>query len=196
MKISPAFIPHEQFHEGIWLQSVERPHWYYFMKMKNTNDITNKHFPESVDAALKELVGFLHERGIKTTPSCSGHHRSEKNFEKVYDDLEKDKEDIRNKGLQFKDVETQKIYSYRNSRYKLPWTREHFLDVVVSYQEKGVLGIRYDGAGKERILQLNIPRVKIVEKDSIIFIHTHEETTEDIAARWKLITEKIKSILK
>ena len=166
------------------------------MNMKNTNDIKNKDFPESVDAPLKELVSFLHQRGIKTTPSCSGHHRSEKNFEKVYDDLEKDKEEIRNKGLQFKDIETGKIYSYRNGRYMLPWTREYFLDKVVTYQEKGVLGIRYDGAQKERILQLHIPKVKIVEKDSIIFIHTNENTTEDIAARWKLITEEIKSILK
>ncbi len=196
MKISPAFIPHEQFHEGIWLQSVKRPSWYYFMKMKNTNDISNEDFPGSVDAPLKELVSFLHQLGIKTTPSCSGHHRSEKNFEKIYDALEKDEEEIRNEGLELKDIETGEIYSYKNERYILPWKRKYFLDKVLKYQEKGVLGIRCGDAQKEKILQLHIPHVKIVEKDSIIFIHTNENSTEEIAARWKLITEEIKSIFK
>src|SRR5204862_7330019 len=106
MKITPEFIPHEQFHKGIWLQPVNRPSWYYFMKMKSTNDIKNEDFMESVDAPLKELVSFLYQRDIKTTPSCSGHHKSEMNFEEIYDALEKDKEEIRNNGLQLKDIET------------------------------------------------------------------------------------------
>src|SRR5690242_20563429 len=106
MKITPALIPHEHFHKGIWLQPVDLPCWYYFMKMKNENDIKNKDFLDSVDAPLKELVSFLHQRGLKTTPSCSGHHKSAKNFEKIYDVLEKDKEEIRNEGLELKDIET------------------------------------------------------------------------------------------
>ena len=196
MKISPAFIPHEQFHQGIWLQSVKRPCWYYFMKMKSTNDITNKDFLESVDAPLQELVSFLHQRNIKTTPSCSGHDKSEMNFEKIYDALEKDKEEISNEGLQLKDIETGKIYSYKNKRYVLPWERKYFVNTILKYQKRGVLGIRYGGDQKERILRLSIPQVKLVEKDSIIFIHTSGNTTEEIAAKWKLITEEIKSILK
>src|SRR4030095_6334738 len=110
MKITPRLIPHAAFHTGIWLLSVERPDWYYFMEKKNKNIISDKHFIKSVDKPLRKLVRFLHKRGIKTTPSCSGHHISERNLENIYDSLEKDRDQIRSTGLKLKDSETGKIY--------------------------------------------------------------------------------------
>src|SRR5215213_6746561 len=106
MSITPALIPHSEFHTGRWLLPVERPGWYYFQKKKSHHTITNKDFLKSVDKPLRKVVRLLHKKGIKTTPSCSGHHISERNLEKIYLALEKDKEDIRNGGLQLKDIET------------------------------------------------------------------------------------------
>src|SRR5215510_414118 len=142
MRVTPALIPHNEFHTGAWLLPATRPEWYYFMEKKNQNTIANKNFLKSVDKPLRELVKWLHKKGIKTTPSCAGHHISERNLEKIYTDLQKDGEAIRNGGLQLKDIETGRLYLYRNSRYNLPWNKQNFLDEVIVYQKSGVIGLR------------------------------------------------------
>ncbi len=194
MKITPDFIPHTQFHQGVWLLSTSRPDWYYFMKKRNSNAIHNKSFLESVDGPLKELVSFLHRKGIKTTPSCSGHHRSEKNYERIYDSLEKDATDIKGEGLTLKDIETGKEYMYRDKDYSLPWNRKDFMEKVIVYQQKGVLGIRLGNRKKvkQQILRLQIPGVHIEEIDSIVFIHTNEDSNGDNKHTWKAITSMVK----
>ncbi|MBA3704900.1 MAG: hypothetical protein H0W84_03065 [Bacteroidetes bacterium] len=166
------------------------------METENSNDITNDYFMESVDASLKELINFLHSNGIKTTPSCAGHNENEKYFEKIFDTLEKDKEEIRNCGLQLKDIQSGEIYLFENKEYMLPWIKKDFLQNVSKYQKNGIIGIRLQGKEKEDILRLQIPGVKIVEKDNILFIRTLENTTADINEKWKLITTEIKNVLK
>jgi len=190
LKISPELIPHTQFHKGIWLLSSSRPHWYYFMKKCRHNKITNKYFLKSVDKPLKELVRFLHHKGIKTTPSCSGHHKGEKSFRKIYNALKKDKVQIRNGGLKLRDIETGKNYLYRDKDYMLPWNRETFLQDVLSYQKKGIIGIITGNKlkAKRKILNLKIDGATIREKNSIILISTKEENPQV----WKKITGEIK----
>jgi hypothetical protein len=193
-KVTAEIVPHDQLHEGKWLLSVERPEWYYFMKHENNNVIRNNHFSESVDGPLKELVNFLHGLGIKTTPSCSGHHKSEKNFDTIYEALEKDKTAIRNGGLKLKDVESGEIYLFRDKQYDLPWNKNAFVDHVLKNQQDGVIGIRVNGEKKKKILQFQIPGVQIREKDSIVFIHTHEKETQEIKNIWEKITAEIKKV--
>src|SRR5436190_22861786 len=142
MRVTPALIPHADFHTGIWLLPLKRPEWYYFMNKKSRNTITNKKFLKSVDKPLQSLVKLLHKKGIKTTPSCSGHHISERNLEKIYSGLEEDRQDIRNEGLPLKDIETGKLYLYRNDNYNLPWSKEIFLNELLEYQKTGVIGLR------------------------------------------------------
>lgn len=193
-RVTPEFIPHDQFHKGIWLQSVKRPGWYYFMEKENENIITNEQFLQSVDGPLKELVSFLHQRGIRTTPSCAGHHKSEGNFEAIYDQLMQDTKDIRNGGLELKDVETGERYVYSEKNYTLPWSRESFIAGVLDYQAGGVIGIRVAGREKEKLLQLRLPGVEVKEKDSIVFIFTGEDPAENIAEKWRKITLEVKTI--
>lgn len=197
IKFTPDLIPHEKFHTGIWLLSVQRPEWYYFMKKKNQNVIKDKSFLKSVDRPLRKLVKNLHERGIKTTPSCSGHHISERNLEKIYDALEKDREDILHSGIQLKDVETGKLYFFKNEHYSLPWTRQKFIDRVSIYQQKGVIGLRLGNRKKirSRVLELIIDGVTIEEKDSIVFIFTNEDNKGDNRRTWRKITKEIKWIM-
>jgi len=190
MKISPELIQHTKFHKGIWLLSPSRPCWYYFMKNPRPARITNRNFLRSVDKPLRELVKFLHSKGIKTTPSCSGHNKSKKVFEKIYESLKDDRAHIRNGGLKLKDIETGKLFLYQNKNYVLPWSRKHFLREVISYQKNGIIGIITGNKLKEKnkILDLKIEGAKIFEKDSIVFICTNGGDT----AVWKKITSEVR----
>jgi len=198
MRISPDLIPHSEFHTCIWLRSVERPLWYYFSRQQNPDAITNKDFISSVDEPLVELVEFLHKQGIKTTPSCSGHHISERNLEKIYQALESDGDVIRTTGLLLEEIETGRRHIFQDESYALPWNKEAFLEKVEVYQQKGVLGLRlglpeYEGIKKE-LMKIEIPGVRIAEKDSILFIFTGEREEVDIKETWHKITEEVKRV--
>jgi hypothetical protein len=195
VKITPDFIPHHKFHEGSWLLPVEKPDWYYFKKGENKNHISNKNFIKTVDRPLKELVTYLHSKGIRTTPSCAGHHFAERKFEKVYDALRRDKKRIRNGGLLLKDSETGKMYVYKDEEYNLPWTKRTFLKTMMSYQKQGVIGIRLRNKKlRQRLLQLEIPNVKITEKNSLLLIMVMNGTGYN-SKSWKKTTEELKQIL-
>jgi hypothetical protein len=193
--ITPGFIPHEDFHKGKWLLPDSNPHWYYYLKKQNSNRITNRSFIESVDGPLKELVQFLQDKGIKTTPSCAGHHFSEKNFEMIYDHLEKDKDKIRNGGLKLTDIETGVGYLFKKENYRLPWTKDQFLRDAITYQQKGIIGMRLGNRKKikERILDIKMEGVEIHEKSSIIFISVGDKAKGENREIWKKITAEIKN---
>ena len=198
MKITADLIPHTEFHKGVWLQRTENPGWYYFMKKSNPNTIKSKEFIKSVDGPLKELVRFLHKKNIKTTPSCAGHHISERNLEKIYNSLEKDAEKIRVCGLELKDVQTGKIYFYKDKDYFLPWNKEIFLEKLHIYQQKGVLGLRLGNRKKikDQILNLKIKGMTSGEKDSILFIFSNHDLNGENKIIWKQVTKQVKSIFK
>jgi len=197
MKLSADLVPHSEFHSRVWFQSVERPSWYYFKKKQSRNIITNKNFISSLDKPLKELVKFLHKKGIKTTPSCSGHHLGGRNLEKIYEDLEEDSAAIRSGGLWLKDIETGRLFFFKDETYTLPWNKKTFLERLSEYQQKGVLGLRLGHRKKigEQLLKLQVKHVRVEEKDGILFIFTNENKESDINATWKMITRQVKKIL-
>lgn len=196
MNISSDLIPHNQFHLGSWLLPVKNPTWYYFLKKENANNITNASFIESVDEPLKELVCFLHKKGIKTTPSCSGHFRSVEDYEDLYEALEIDRKHIRKEGLELKDIETDKIYLYQDANYKLPWRKKQFLRKVMEYQRKGVLGIRVpEEQLKKKILSLEVEGIQISEKDGIVLLEIDQLNVRDNERSWKKITIAIKNLI-
>ena len=196
-KITPELIPHSEFHTGIWLLSPNRPDWYYFLKKRNHNSIRDKRFLSSVDRPLRKLVRFLHTRGIKTTPSCSGHHIRERSLEKIYDALEKDSQEIRSIGLNLKDVETGQIYFYNDKKYQLPWSREEFVEKVSVYQQKGVIGLRPGKRKKvkKQLLKLQIDGATFRERDGVIFIFTNEDNKGDNRKTWKQITRAVMKVV-
>lgn len=198
MKISPDLIPHDLFHTGTWLQSEENPSWYYFRKSKNPNIITNEGFNDTLDEPLKELVLFLHNKGIKTTPSCSGHHKHIQDFEKIFRDLEMDRKQIRNGGLNMKDVETGLTFLYRDKKYELPWNKKEFCEKILVYQHNGVLGLRLENRKKvkDQLMNLDVKGIKIVQKDPVLLILTNSENKSGITETWKEITSRVKAIIK
>ncbi len=197
MRITADLIPHSQFHKGIWLQSAEKADWYYFMKKQNPNTILSKAFIKSVDKPLKELVSYLHRKNIKTTPSCSGHHISERNLEKIFNSLQEDADKIRSDGLKLKDIQTGELYFFINKNYSLPWPKEYFIEKLTLYQRKGVLGMRLGNRkkAKEQILKICIKGVRMRERDSIVFIFTNENLKGYSNNTWKEITKQVKNIL-
>jgi hypothetical protein len=194
--LTPALIPHSQFHSGSWFISVENPLWYYFKRQKNINHISNPDFMESVDRPLQKLVRFLHSEGVATTPSCSGHFRTIQNYQKVFNALEKDGEKIRHDGLLVKNIETGKNFFYKSKHYHLPWNRETFLEKVVNYQRHGVLGMRLGNRRKikKNILELNIEGAKFKQKDGIVLIEVYQENLQKNISSWKEITSEIEEI--
>lgn len=190
---SAELIPHNQFHKGSWLLPVKNPNWYYFLRKENKNEIDNRSFIQSVDAPLKEMVEFLQVRRIKTTPSCSGHFRSREEYKAVYEALENDRRYIISGGLDLKDIETEEIYTYRNKNYRLPWDKYEFLNQVMQYQHKGILGIRMpEGKLKQRMLNTHCEGIRISEQDGIVFLEVNEINQRDNEWSWKQITECVK----
>jgi len=195
-KITPDLIPHKNFHQGQWLLSAKHPGWYYFRQTGKRININNNHFYASVDAPLLELVRFLHRRSIQTTPSCSGHHKSEKIFKKIYSQLLKDKKEIQNGGLRLKNIESGNSTLLRDAAYSLPWSRNTFVSQVMRYQHYGVIGLKVKGRLKQKLLKLYIPGVEVYQKDSIVFIQTCETSPALINKTWKRITREIKRLMR
>ena len=200
--ITPELIPHEDFHTGRWLLPVKRPGWYYFMKSNGHHEVQNRNFLPSVDKPLRELVTWLHKRGIKTTPSCAGHVFSKEELDAVYDDLEKDAVDIVNSGLELKDIESGEVYLLCDPAYRLPWTRREFLHKISSYQQKGVRGLRLGRGSSDILLRLknflagkNETGIAFHAKNSILFIHTRGKTYRKIRHAWKQVTRALQQAL-
>ena len=174
-----------------WLYACKNPTWYYFIKREHAHAVTNKKFLSSVDEPIREFVRFLHGKNILTTPSCSGHNKSVKEFENIYSSLKEDKKKIKQKGLLLLDIETGEPHLFQDASYRLPWSRSEFILRIMCQQEKGILGLYLNGqdAVKENILQLKIHGVDIYEKDNIVFIYTQH------SSRWSEITPAVKQII-
>lgn len=193
MRISADLIPHSRFHQGSWLIPVNKPSWYYFVQQENTNTILNEGFMHSVDLPLRELVAYLHDQGIKTTPSCSGHFKKLRDYKNVYDALESDLKHIRNGGLVLKDVETGKVILYSDHNYKLPWTQKDFLHAVMDYQHHGVIGIKIINKPlQNKLLSLQVENFSISkEDDDIILFEININNEKTNLKAWKALTNTI-----
>jgi hypothetical protein len=193
MRITSELIDHAEFHTGIWLQSTNRPGWYYFSKRKNFNKITNSAFAETVDAPLREIITFLHSKKIKTTPSCAGHLYPRKKLSLLYKNIAEEGDLIRTKGLYLSDVQNQKMYRFYNPEYSIPWRKDEFVEKMYHYQQKGIFGVRLNTKLKNTgLCELQIPGAKIYQRDNALFFAIEEKNNDSL---WKAITEKIKRSL-
>ena len=151
---------------------------------------------EAVGAADLEHVAaleFLHERNITTTPSCSGHCKSERNFAKLWDDLEADKADVRQDGLVMKEIESGERFRFRDPAYQLPWTKETFIDRARNCQQKGIVGLRVNGETKNELLQLKCDGTTTEERDGYIFFRIIEGDGDN-REKWKWLTAAVKAV--
>lgn len=195
--ISPDFIPHKHFHKGSWLIEKDNPDWYYFYPKRINHFNYGNDFYSTLDNSLKDVVKYLHEINLNTTPSCSGHFYPEKSFEKIYDKLKKQETKINKQGLVLQNPETGEFYKYRNEDYSLPWGEETFLSKAEDYQKKGCLGIKSPNKLITNILKNNnIDGFKKVfdNKNNVIVFLTKSNDSKERDQKWDYFTEKIKNM--
>lgn len=191
---TPELIPHTEFHKGRWLLPVDGADWYYFMKKPGKHEPSRKGFLSSVDRPLRELVRFFQGKKLRTTPSCSGHHFKSEEFEKIYDALEQDRDKVNTSGLELKDVETGESYFFKDASYRLPWSKQDFLEKIKRYQQTGVIGFETGNKEvKDELLKLHIDGARVMIEDDMVFVLTYKNEHGDNDNLWHSITRKIKS---
>ena len=192
MILQTDLIPHEEFHKGIWLSNEQVP-WYFFVKKERDFELpNNEEFYETLDENLHPIVKMLHENDIITTPSCAGHFEKKSYYSGVYDLLNDFKKSIKNEVILHND-ENGKKYKYRNKNYELPWTRNEFLDRIIEYQKKGVLGIQDNEKKIFNNLRLNNFNKK--HNNGVTLLLINSETHKDCHNNWKSIHRQLNSIV-
>ena len=194
MTPSPAIVPAAQLHECNWLCSGDPHAWYYFVRRaRGGRCIGRKEFLRTVDEPLRPLVRLLHERGIATTPSCSGHAFSGSALERVYSSLRREARAIRNGGLRLRDVESGAAYLFADEHYQLPWTEDRFMQDARERQRHGALGICLGAyaRSRHRLLALHIPSVRVEEREGTVFFFTEASGQRAIDRVWGDVTTAV-----
>jgi hypothetical protein len=132
----------------------------------------------------------LHSKKIPTTPSCSGHIKSDEHYDKIYKNLVHTKNLIKKDGVELLNPETNRKFFYKNQNYKLPYTKDEFLRKLRKYQTKGVLGIVDDGTIFEKLKG----KTPIKKSDNITLIMTEGKTPKEISNKWKEIEKILKDV--
>jgi hypothetical protein len=192
---TPDFIPHEQFHKGLWLLPVISRSWYYYFPHSRKKVVIHNEtvFLETVDEELRGLVGFLHKKGVQTTPSCAGHFYDSGYFAAHFDAIRNDAENIKNGGLLMQDVESGEYYFFKNHDYVLPWNKNEFTRYAYNYQKTGVLGI-VDSERQEKLSFIHIPGMKIKTDHgtTIFLVKTENGSTQKEV--WREVEEAVREV--
>jgi hypothetical protein len=187
-KLSPGFVIQEEFQNYRWLKPQYTHNiWYYRLPSSPIFTVPRQEgFGESLDPELKESVKSLHDAGIPTSPSCTGHWHSDENYQRIFKDLEKEAEQIRNKGILLRDPTDGKQYFYKNSRYKLPWDKSTFVEKASEHAKRGVIGI-FDPQNifYDSLLQANINYTQIIKSGDLTLFLTNPPSEESLKEIWK-----------
>jgi len=192
-KVNPDFIPQQDFHKGYWLSVNEPNPWYYFFPADRSFKLpSNPKFYETVDKDQVETVKLLHNRGIPTTPSCTGHFYDSDHYAKIYKKLESNAKKIVSEGIILQNSETGTKYFYRNNRYRLPWDVEFFVSKSLEYQIIGVLGfLDFD---KKLISPLD-PRFETQHEKGITLVFERSDNQKDKSSKWNELCEVLNDYL-
>lgn len=193
MKLNVNLIPHEHFHKGVWLNNKSIP-WYFFHQTNRNYEIPkNQDFYKTLDKPLKMVTKLLHNNGIPTTPSCSGHIKSENFYKDVYKSLKNAERKIRNDYMIFTDVENGKNYLYKNKNYKLPWSEEDFLKKIKEYQKIGVIGLVDDN--EYFYDNLSGGNYELIHDDGITILKLKSENPKGCDKNWESIYKEFIKLL-
>jgi len=193
-KMSPDFVPHEIFHKYSWL-IPEGSNWYYRVDRKSPIEIPkNKSFYDTLDDPLKDPVFLLHEKGIPTTPSCSGHFNPDSFYGKVFDSLKDEEEEIRRSGIKLKDPESDSVYVYKDPKYRIPWVKETFLEITRDHGRRGVIGV-FDNEGRiyKSLLESPKENCESVSNGGLTFFLTNPKDKKDLDSSWNHFYKCIKN---
>ena len=200
-------VPHEQWAVSKWF--FANPLWYYHRLGTDEQIVPDRRFYQLVDPELRGLCKVLHEADLHTTPSCQGHFYAQERFERIWEELRREADAIRNDGLLVRDSETQEPYRFADGDYHLPWTRfDHFHGQANAHQGIGYIGIlvRPDQAAIERRLSSLMPESGPTEigfdealgrmlGGRLLTIITRPRDEAERADLWPLITRRVERAL-
>ena len=196
-KISPDFIPHENFHRYKWLAPKSGKNKWYYQKKSDGILTTSTHrkFGETLDPLIKEAVLEFHRKGIPTTPSCSGHFNHDDHYEEIYKRLEKELKEIRSPGILLVDTETGEETLFEDSDYMLPWTKESFIEKAREHGKMGVLGFHDPERKYFNMLEnRRIPHSQIIRDGDISIFITSPNNQDDLLECWSDFTSALFSV--
>lgn len=192
MILHTHLIPHEYFHKGIWLSNEQVP-WYFFVKKDRDFEIPkNTDFYDTLDEILYPIVKKLHKNNISTTPSCAGHFEKKGYYSEIYDSLKHFEKSAKNEVI-LHDDENGKKYKYRNKNFELPWSKDEFLDKIINYQKKGVLGFKDNK--KQIYNKLKSDSFEKKHNDGVTLILITSETPKDCHDKWKSLYGQLNRII-
>lgn len=113
-----------------WYYSPHHTDWYYHVPRSFPPNPSPKILDATLDDCLKPLATILNEKGFVTHPSCQGHYRSPRFFNRVYNNLMLDAGEIRKKGLQLINCETGETFHHQDSKWELPWDKATFASIA------------------------------------------------------------------
>lgn len=150
---------------------------------------------------------MLHRRGIGTAPSCSGHFHKKAYFVEVWDQLQREADEIRSTGLVVQDCETEESLLFRNPSHQLPWELfPVFREQLRDSQKGGYLGVvfRNDTQGiREQFTHDNLfasnATYEAEEPDAhgnwILHIMVDAPTPEALTHQWNQVTHHLNQML-
>lgn len=195
--VSPDFVPHEDFHKYKWLlPKGKKSKWYYAKESNGIYQVPNaKDFLDTVDPEIREAVNRLHEMGMPTTPSCSGHFLNEGYYGQIHDDLIQECQTINTDGMEFIDPESGESHYVKDPGYKVPWNRSSFIERGMSHGHMGTIGV-YDPSGKlVAKLSEQMPEcAQIMEDGNLMLFVTNPKTEEEMMETWKSFTNSVKEL--
>ena len=88
-----------------WFVSPHYDMWYYHVPRRgSTHELDIHELSETLDPCLRDLALSLNARGCRTLPSCQGHYHTPERLSRAYDALLFDASQIRDMGLELRDV--------------------------------------------------------------------------------------------
>ena len=182
-----TLIPHEVFQKYDWYIS-EHSGWYFHKYSDNENIIASGNkFIESVDDLLKPVVTVLHDKQIRTTPSCSGHFYNRDEYVKVFFQLEMIEQLIKTTGVEFINIETgETLFTYNPEYERLQYVdQETFVDNVVEYAKVGILGLKDSSSYFfNKFKEASIQNIDLFQEGKYTFIKTTPKNFDECTYLW------------
>lgn len=204
-QLETGLIPRQQFARRRWYHASNL--WYYHRPGPLPKLQLNDRFYEIVDPDIRELCKLLHERGLGTAPSCSGHFHKKAYFVEVWEQLQREADQIRSTGLVVQDCETQQNILFQNPSHQLPWELfPDFREDLRNSQKGGYLGIifRNDINGvREQFERDNLFESNAAYEaedpdakgDWILHIMVDAPTPDDLTRQWDAVTRHMTQML-
>lgn len=193
MLLHANLVPQSEMFLNQWFKPAKHNKWFYYKPLEKPIISIKKdsEIIKTLDPALRDLFMQITFKGYKTLPSCSGHFHSEKEKREKYLYILKDLIEIKNKGLDLKNVETEKKYRYRNYFYQKPWkSYQEFKNILEENMSVGYIGI----IKPLNNINLQTGQIEIYTNSKyfgipVMHIKINNQNQQDIERNWKIVSE-------